>query len=741
MCWDLIFENMFITCVCVFLNLFPQMREIRQWIHDGIYKVTHTIQMIQNGTIKLTLAELSGTIAGVIIVGTILLAIFNPNNHHEDHSSHHTGTGGTKRNGMKKHKKGKKKGGGGGRHHYHKSSSSSSSDGNCSTSSVKGSKIRSGHFRSDKDEFDPSSSSSLLPSLRLSASNDGERLKSSRSSSPSGRTRCESDMENTTVSAVSDSGLVATSTASTTSTITICVDEVKNKRLDRNTGASVTTTTTSSSSLLQGHDYLKNTNTTVETPIPSIKNDGHNDQSYQKKQVIKNKYESCASSDRDNKNSSKKSQSQQNKHDNSTLGSSPYSSAATNSRFSERRLQSLTNNSDRDDNISTKHNSGEKSKRGKKKRTKQNSHISTNSDEVDSLLSADMKHTNIHTPTRQTKSNRTKNYNDESCPRNHNRKVGDFECDATIGSNASYSNSGSSQVVQSPVAATSSPLSSSSPSMFDQAVIHNRRRSFTDSSALSLPQSYMTSSRSINSNNENMNVGTKSGNTMNIMETETMNFQNMEQHVNTNQDSRFVSSYNGGNNEHRLLEGSSWSPDSYRRHEFASLAHRQQMMNSRLDNHYGRFNDDIGYNENGNMMSLNGQVIRPPPGLEPSQQNSVSQLSLMSRNLSECSQQGLPYLTSSSTSSVYSNFDTTSGRNMVMNTSQACSDHFAGSLSSSMEFSQRHVTNLPPISPLNHRQAPIPIGHERVMKHNNDEEIEANLLELGGQMAGSILDF
>ena len=202
--------------------------------------------------------------------------------------------------------------------------------------------------------------------------------------------------------------------------------------------------------------------------------------------------------------------------------------------------------------------------------------------------------------------------------------------------------------------------------------------------------------------------------------------QNMEQHV------------NGSNNEHRLLEGSSWSPDSYRRHEFGSLAHRQLMMNSRLDNNYGRFNDENGYNENANM---NGQVIRPPPGLETSQQNSVSQISLISRNLSECRQQGLPYLTSSSTSSVYSNFDNTSGRNIFMNTSQSCNDQFARSSSSSMEFSQRHVTTLPPISPLNHRQAPIPIGHERVMKHNNDEEIEANLLELGGQMAGSILDF
>ncbi len=696
----------------VFFNPFPLMNEIRQWMYDVIYKVTHTIQMIQNGTIKITLAELSGTIAGVIIVGTILLAIFNPNNHQENNLSHHTGTGGTKRNGMKKHKKGKKKGGGGGRHHYHKSSSSSSSDGNCSTSNVKGSRIRSGHCRSDKDEFDPSSSSSLLPSPRLSASNDDKRLKSSRSPSPSSRTRCESDMENTTVSAVSDSGLV------TTSTITSCVDEVKNKRLDRNTGASITTTTTSSSSssLLQTNDNLDNTNTTV-TPIPSINNDDHND-SFPKKQVTKNKYESYA-------NSSKKSQSQQNKHDNSTLSSSPISCAATNSRFSERRLQPLTNNSDRDDNISTKHNSGEKSKKGKKKRTKQNSHILTKSDEVDSSMPNDMKHTKIHTPTRQTKSNRTKNYNDESFPRNHNRKVGDFECDATIGSNASYSNSGSSHVVQSPVAATSSPLSSSSP-MFDQAVIQNRRRSFTDPSALSLPQSYMTSSRPINSNHENMNVGTKSVNTMNIMETESMNFQNMEQHV------------NGSNNEHRLLEGSSWSPDSYRRHEFGSLAHRQLMMNSRLDNNYGRFNDENGYNENANM---NGQVIRPPPGLETSQQNSVSQISLISRNLSECRQQGLPYLTSSSTSSVYSNFDNTSGRNIFMNTSQSCNDQFARSSSSSMEFSQRHVTTLPPISPLNHRQAPIPIGHERVMKHNNDEEIEANLLELGGQMAGSILDF
>jgi len=57
--------------------------------------------------------------------------------------------------------------------------------------------------------------------------------------------------------------------------------------------------------------------------------------------------------------------------------------------------------------------------------------------------------------------------------------------------------------------------------------------------------------------------------------------------------------------------------------------------------------------------------------------------------------------------------------------------------------SGRNIT-LPPISPIGHSMLQQP-GHSPdclfYQRPNNDEEIEANLQELGGQMAGSILDF
>jgi hypothetical protein len=57
-----------------------------------------------------------------------------------------------------------------------------------------------------------------------------------------------------------------------------------------------------------------------------------------------------------------------------------------------------------------------------------------------------------------------------------------------------------------------------------------------------------------------------------------------------------------------------------------------------------------------------------------------------------------------------------------------------------LESSERNAS-LAPMSPIHHR-APAPIGHERALKFHNNEEIEGDLLNtLGGQMAGSILDF
>ena len=53
-----------------------------------------------------------------------------------------------------------------------------------------------------------------------------------------------------------------------------------------------------------------------------------------------------------------------------------------------------------------------------------------------------------------------------------------------------------------------------------------------------------------------------------------------------------------------------------------------------------------------------------------------------------------------------------------------------------------HIT-LPPISPLlqNIHPSGQSSGYVFAQQEHNDEEIEAGLQELGGQMAGSILDF
>ena len=74
------------------------------------------------------------------------------------------------------------------------------------------------------------------------------------------------------------------------------------------------------------------------------------------------------------------------------------------------------------------------------------------------------------------------------------------------------------------------------------------------------------------------------------------------------------------------------------------------------------------------------------------------------------------------------------------NSSQAVSDRFNLS-TASVHYAQRHITTLPPISPIRLHQRSVPIDQERDAKQSDDEEIEANLLKLGGQMAGSILDF
>jgi len=155
---------------------------------------------------------------------------------------------------------------------------------------------------------------------------------------------------------------------------------------------------------------------------------------------------------------------------------------------------------------------------------------------------------------------------------------------------------------------------------------------------------------------------------------------------------------------------------------------------------------------NRRTVGWNSAVARPPPGLSAPTHNavvggSIGVISPAVGSLSASQSSSLPYF-SSTTASISSNYSLTPGSSMnsfSVPLSMPMPQIEAGQLrerTSTLE-SGRNIT-LPPISPIGHSMLQQP-GHSPdclfYQRPNNDEEIEANLQELGGQMAGSILDF
>jgi len=137
--------------------------DYREAFRSALRRKSNVICMIKDGSINLTPIEISGTIAGMFIFYTVMRGITppppkSPPSPHREKIRH-------------KHKKGKK--GRGGKNHHGNSGGG------------KG-RIRGGHYRSVREMYESSARAS------------------SRSQSPSNTQRCDSDMEDTTVSATSE---------------------------------------------------------------------------------------------------------------------------------------------------------------------------------------------------------------------------------------------------------------------------------------------------------------------------------------------------------------------------------------------------------------------------------------------------------------------------------------------------------------------------------------------------------
>jgi len=141
---------------------------LREGIRSTLHKTIHVIIMVKDGSITLTPSEISGTIAGCFIVYTIIRSIVSPKKRKQDS----TPTPQKEKTTRNKHKKGRK---GRGRNHHGNSGGGRG-------------RIRGGHYRSAKD---------LIESSERTTSR-------SPSHSPCNRQRCDSDMEATTVSAISE---------------------------------------------------------------------------------------------------------------------------------------------------------------------------------------------------------------------------------------------------------------------------------------------------------------------------------------------------------------------------------------------------------------------------------------------------------------------------------------------------------------------------------------------------------
>jgi len=137
---------------------------LRDTVQAALQKKPDVIRAIKEGSINLTPIEISGTIAGFFIFYTIICSVVFPKRKKFPSSPQ-------REKSRHKSKKGKK--GRGGRNHH-----GSASGGKA--------KIRGGHYRAARDMCE---SSTQAPS---------------RSPSPSNRQRCDSDMEETTVSAISE---------------------------------------------------------------------------------------------------------------------------------------------------------------------------------------------------------------------------------------------------------------------------------------------------------------------------------------------------------------------------------------------------------------------------------------------------------------------------------------------------------------------------------------------------------
>jgi len=180
------------------------------------------------------------------------------------------------------------------------------------------------------------------------------------------------------------------------------------------------------------------------------------------------------------------------------------------------------------------------------------------------------------------------------------------------------------------------------------------------------------------------------------------------------------------------------------------IRHLLQTRNMRQQSLAERSQKTIGWNDNTNT------AIRPPPGLralaqDPSStviggQRGVS-LGVNCANPPQASMQLFSSNTAAtSTSSNYS-FSTGSSFNSLSMPPgmPQCNEDQVHCVKKAVDSSPRNNMSLLPISPLGHTIVPLGNGmnggHFYAPKMINDEEIEADLQELGGQMAGSILDF
>lgn len=180
------------------------------------------------------------------------------------------------------------------------------------------------------------------------------------------------------------------------------------------------------------------------------------------------------------------------------------------------------------------------------------------------------------------------------------------------------------------------------------------------------------------------------------------------------------------------------------------IRHLLQTRNMRQQSLVERSQKTIGWNDNTNSK------IRPPPGLRALSQDSSSAVIggqrgvSLSANSTNPSQASMPLFSSNtaatSTSSNYS-FSTGSSFNSLSMPPgmPQCNEDQVHCVKTAVDSSPRHNMAMLPISPLGHTIVPpgngMNGGHFFAPKMINDEEIEADLQELGGQMAGSILDF